>query len=550
MEKIWLKSYGPGIAKNIDPDAYDSLISMFKDACLKYQDKVAFTHMGVTLSYRALDGLSDAFASGLMAQGLKAGDRVGIMMPNVLQYPIVLWGILKAGLVVVNINPQYTPREFLVQLRDSECVSLVVLDLFYPKLQPVLVETNLKHVFVTSVGDYLGFKGFCLNFGLKLCRKAPWFIWSTSSTRPLKSFIRQHDNNASEFPEIKSEKVAFLQYTGGTTGTPKGAMLTHRNMVANILQAEAWLKKVIRPGEEVIVTALPLYHIFSLMANALLFFKLGGNNILITNPRDPKSFIRALKSTRFTAMTGVNTLFHHLCQDPGFQKLDFSYLRISLGGGMAVQRAVAREWQRVTGVALLQAYGLTEASPAVCINPMNSLDFSESVGLPIPSTEVKVCDDNGQEVDIGEEGELWVKGPQVMKGYWNNPDETAEVLTQDGFLKTGDMVSIDNRGFVRILERKKEIILISGFNVYPNEVEDVIAMHPAVKEVGVTGTMGEDEEEVVTAFIIKKLDSLTEKEVLNHCRKFLTKYKIPKKIIFRESLPKSTVGKILRRALS
>lgn len=550
MDKIWLKSYPLGIPKTINPDAYESLIPMFKEACQTYSDKPAFQHRDTKLTYADIDHLSDDFACGLIkGAGLKLGDRIGIMMPNLLQYPIALWGALKAGLAVVTINPQYTPRELLIQVQDSGCVALVVLDLFYPRLKSIFNETALKHVFITGVGDYLGTKGLGINLALKICRKVPLWIPSNEFIKPLKSFVQRHKRGEWIPPKIKSSTTAFLQFTGGTTGIPKGAILTHRNMVANILQAEAWLKHSVRYGEEVIVTALPLYHIFSLMANALLFCKLGGLNVLITNPRETKSFVKALKKIRFTAFTGVNTLFHHLVLDPDFQKLDFSALKISLGGGMAVQRSVARQWQRITGVALLQAYGLTEASPAVCINPIMALDFSESVGLPIPSTDVKVCDDQGKELGIGEEGELWVKGPQVMKGYWNQPEETAMALTPEGWLKTGDRVSIDNRGFVKILERQKEMILVSGFNVYPNEVENIIMMHPAVQEVGVTSISNEEGEEVVTAFIVKKFDSLTEKEVIAHCKKFLTGYKVPKKIFFRDNLPKSPIGKILRRVL-
>lgn len=551
MEKIWLKSYPAGVPATINPVAYTSLPDLFKETCALYTDKKAFLSFGVSMKFSVLAAEAEACACAFQqVLGLQKGDRIGIMLPNLLQYPIVLWGALKAGLIVVNMNPQYTERELLIQVKDAGCVALVVLDLFYKKIQDIQPETTLKQVIVTQVGDYVGSKGLALNAGMKLSGRAPWFIRKNETVYALKSLIQSQKGKSWVAPDLGPSDIAFLQYTGGTTGVPKGAILTHRNMVSNILQAEAWLRHSVILGQEILITALPLYHVFALMANALLFFKMGALNVLITHPRDLKHFISVLKTVKFTAITGVNTLFNALSLHPDIGTVDFSSLKLSLGGGMAVQRSVAKQWQRVTGVCLLQAYGLTEASPAVCINPVSALDFTESVGLPIPSTEIQICDDEGNAIGTGESGELWVKGPQVMQGYWQNMLETEAVLTKDGWLKTGDMASIDHRGFVKILDRKKELILISGFNVYPAEVEMVIAMHPAVKEVGVSATLNEANEEIVTAYIVKKGDTLTEKEVVAHCRKFLTSYKVPKKIIFRASLPKSSVGKILKRALS
>ncbi|MEY3182728.1 MAG: hypothetical protein RLZ35_713 [Pseudomonadota bacterium] len=550
MEKFWLKSYPAGVPHTINPNAYVSLPALFDETCRLYADKNAFLSFGKYLRFSELATEVEACATAFQQTlQLKKGDRIGIMLPNLLQYPIVLWGALKAGLIVVNMNPQYTERELLIQVKDSGCVALVVLDIFYKKAVNIQPATTLKHIIVTTVGDYIGAKGWAFNLGMKLSFRSPWFVPKTGGVYALKSLIKAQKKNTYVAPNLQATDIAFLQYTGGTTGTPKGAILTHGNLIANILQAEAWLSRSIVLGKEILITALPLYHIFSLMADGLLFFKMGALNVLITQPKDLKQFISVLKSVEFTAMTGVNTLFNALSLHPDIQSVDFSHLKLSFGGGMAVQRSVARQWQRVTGVCLLQAYGLTEASPAVCINPVSALDFTESVGLPIPSTDIQICDDKGNPLEIGEPGELWVKGPQVMQGYWQNTLETEAVLTQEGWLKTGDMASIDHRGFVKILDRKKELILISGFNVYPAEVEMVIAMHPAVKEVGVAATMNESGEEVVTAYIVKKGDTLTEKEVIAHCRKFLTHYKVPKKIVFRDALPKSAVGKILRRAL-
>jgi long-chain acyl-CoA synthetase len=550
MEKIWLKSYPAGIPEAINPEAYSSLPAMFDETCALYADKPAFLSFKKHMTFAQLSDKATACACAFQKTlGLQKGDRIGIMLPNLLQYPIVLWGALKAGLIVVNINPQYTERELLLQLKDSGCAALVVLDLFYSKIAHIQAETALKQVIVTQVGDYIGSKGLALNIGMKLSGRAPWFIRKSTTVYALKPLIRAQKGQTCEIPALNPSDIAFLQYTGGTTGTPRGAVLTHGNLVANILQAEAWLQYSVIPGQEILITALPLYHIFALMANALLFFKLGAMNVLITQPKDLKHFISILKSVKFTAITGVNTLFNSLSLHPDIATVDFSHLKLSLGGGMAVQRQVAKQWQRATGVCLLQAYGLTEASPAVCINPMSILDFTESVGLPLPSTDAKICDDKGKALDIGEPGELWIKGPQVMQGYWNNPADSAAVLTKDGWLKTGDMASIDHRGFIKILDRKKELIIVSGFNVYPAEVETVIAMHPAVKEVSVTGTLNEAGDETVTAYIVKKGETLTEKEVITHCRKFLTGYKVPKKVIFRASLPKTPVGKVLKRAL-
>lgn len=550
MEKLWLKSYEPGVPAEINPDQYSSLVDILEQSCKTFSEKPAFTNMRQVISYSTLDQQSKDFAAYLQTHlHLKKGDRIALMMPNLLQYPITMWGALRAGLIIVNVNPLYTARELEQLLVDSGSVAIVVLANFAHTVQAVLKRVNLKHIIITEVGDCLpGPKAWLVNVVVRYIKKmVPSF--NIPDYISFKS-IMQH-SPALKFtpPTLTGEDLAYIQYTGGTTSNLiKGAMLTHRNMVANVEQASNWLINSVRPGKEIIITALPLYHIFSLTANCLTFMKIGALNVLITNPRDMKAFIQDLKQYPFTAITGVNTLFNALLNQPAFCKLDFSHLNITLGGGMAVQRSVAQHWKRVTHTPLLEAYGLTEASPAVCINPFNLKEYNGSIGLPVSSTDISIRDDYGNEVPLGDPGELWVKGPQVMKGYWNQPEKTAETL-QDGWLRTGDIVTINADGFVKIIDRKKDIILVSGFNVYPNEVEDVIALMPGVNEVAVVGEPHAEKGELVKALIVKKDPRLTAEAVTQFCHTMLTGYKIPKIIEFRDSLPKTSVGKILRRAL-
>ncbi len=546
----WLAHYPKGVPAEIDLEQYRNIVSVLEDSCDRYRSKPAFENMGKTISYDELDRLSYQFACHLLLDlKLKKGDRVALMMPNLLQYPVAIFGVLRAGLTVVNTNPLYTPRELKHQLNDSGAVAIVVVENFANVVQEVVKDTQVKHVFTTGVGDMLGFpKRYIVNFVLKYVRKAvPEF-----SLPGAVNFVDAVNAGAGKkLPtiDIAPSDIAFLQYTGGTTGVSKGAMLTHRNLVANMQQSSAWLGTNVRLGEEEIITALPLYHIFALTANCLVFIKFGGLNHLITNPRDMPGFVKTLSGIRFTAITGVNTLFNGLLNTPGFDKLDFSRLHLTLGGGMAVQRAVAERWKKVTGVTLVEAYGLTETSPAACINPMDLKDFNGAIGLPVPSTEASVQDESGQILPIGDVGELCIRGPQVMAGYWQRPEETAKVLTADGWLKTGDMAKMDANGYCYIVDRKKDMILVSGFNVYPNEIEDVIATHPGVLEVAAVGVPDEKSGEAVKVVIVKKDPNLTADDIKNHCRHELTGYKQPRYIEFRTELPKTNVGKILRREL-
>ncbi len=550
MDKIWLNSYEEGVSKDINPDSVPSLMHYIEECFNEHRNKTCYTNMGVALSYEQIDTMSKAFAGFLQSQcQLKKGDRVAIMMPNLLQYPIAMIGVLRAGLTVVNVNPLYTVRELTHQLADSGAKAIVVLQNFANTVEKSLAQTDVKHVIVTQIGDlFPGLKGHIVNLVVKYIKKmVP--AWHIPQAIPFNQTIRSSYISQYKRPDLNGSDIAYLQYTGGTTGVSKGAMLTHRNMISNVLQATAWITPLDKnnlPGG--IVTALPLYHIFSLTANCLTFLKVGIPNILITNPRDIPGFVKELKRQPFSVLTGVNTLFNALVHNEAFKQLDFSHFRFTLGGGMSVQRAVAEQWQKVTGVPLVEAYGLTEACPAVTINPIQNKNFNGSIGLPIPSTDVKIVDDNGVEVPIGEAGELCVRGPQVMKGYWNQPDKTAEVII-DGWLYTGDMATIDQEGFVRIVDRKKDIIIISGFNVYPNEVEDVIASLSGVKEVAVVGVDAGVQGEKVKAFIVKSDPSLTAEKVIEHCRTELTNYKVPKEVEFRDELPKTNVGKVLRRAL-
>ena len=550
QDSPWFKSYPQGVPHEVDLDEYRSIVSVFETAVRDYRERPAFCNFGKTLTYNEIDAHSRDFAAYLLGElKLKKGDRVAIMMPNCLQYPIAIFGILRAGLTVVNVNPMYTARELRHQLIDSGASALLVVDNFGHTVQEVVADTPLKQVITTGLGDMLGFpKGSLINFVLKYVKKLvpDYDIAGAIRFKDTLTLGRMH-----KLPEIEidSEDIAFLQYTGGTTGVYKGAMLTHRNMVANMQQAGVWVGKGLDFGNEVIITALPLYHIFALTANSLVFMKLGGLNHLISNPRDMPGFVKELQKTRFTAITGVNTLFNGLLNTPGFDQVDFSNLKMTLGGGMAVQRAVAEKWKKVTGVTLVEAYGLTETSPAACINPMDLKDYNGSIGLPVPSTDVCLKDDDGKLVPIGEVGELCVKGPQVMKGYWQRPEETANVIDSEGWLHTGDMAKMDADGFFYIVDRKKDMILVSGFNVYPNEVEDVIAGMPGVLEVAAIGVPDEKSGEAVKVFIVKKDPSLTADQVKAFCRESLTGYKQPRLVEFRTELPKTNVGKILRKEL-
>jgi len=550
IERPWLAQYPAGVPAEIDVDEFQSIPAVLDQSIRQFGDRPAFTNMGKALTYAQLDELSRQFAGYLLGQlKLKKGDRVAIMMPNCLQYPIATFGVLRAGLTVVNVNPMYTARELKHQLVDSGAAVVLVLDNFARTVQEVLPHTEVQQVITTGLGDLLGFpKGPIVNFVLRNVKKmVPDFdIPQAVRFREVLKLGSQQ-----ELPPITitHDDIAFLQYTGGTTGVAKGAMLTHRNLVANMQQASAWIGTNVRLGEEAIVTALPLYHIFALTANGLVFMKYGARNILITNPRDMPGFVKELKGEKFTAITGVNTLFNGLLNTPGFDQIDFSSLHLTLGGGMAVQRSVAERWKKATGVTLLEAYGLTETSPAACINPMNLAEYNGSIGLPVPSTDCCVKDEDGNILATGEVGELCVRGPQVMKGYWNRPEDTAAAIDADGWLHTGDMARMDEQGFFYIVDRKKDMILVSGFNVYPNEIEDVIAMMPGVLEVAAVGVPDERSGEAVKVVIVKKDPSLTADQVKAHARENLTGYKQPRLVEFRSELPKTNVGKILRRAL-
>ncbi len=549
-ERPWLAHYPAGVAEQIDVDKYASVTEVLDEAFGRFRDKPAFANFGRKLSYGQIDEMSRQFAGYLTGElKLGKGDRIAIMMPNVLQYPIALFGALRAGLVVVNTNPMYTARELRHQLEDAGAKAIVVLDNFAATLQQVLAETSVQHVITTGLGDLLGFpKGPLINFVIKHVKKMVPAFNLPQAVRFREALARGARH---QLPAVAlgHDDIAFLQYTGGTTGVAKGAMLTHGNMVANMLQADAWISANTKPGEEVIITALPLYHIFSLCANGLVFTRLGGLNWLITNPRDMPGFVKELKQSGFTALTGVNTLFNGLLNTPGFAELDFSRLHLTLGGGMAVQRAVAERWKKVTGCTLAEAYGLTETSPAVCINPPDLKEYNGSIGLPVPSTDVAIWSEEGEPLPVGEVGELMVRGPQVMKGYWQRPDETAKVLGDDRWLHTGDIARMDENGYFYIVDRKKDMILVSGFNVYPNEVEDAVMEHPGVLEVAAVGVQDEHSGEVVKLFVVRKDPNLTEDELRQFCRDKLTGYKRPKLIEFRNELPKSNVGKILRREL-
>jgi len=550
MQKLWLESYPDGVPEEIDADAYQSIVEIFDESVTKFADKPAFENLGTVLTFAELDQKSDDFGAYLQNElGLKHGDRIAIMIPNLLQYPVAIFGAMKAGLSVVNVNPLYTERELKHQLNDSCADAILIVANFAHTLAAIRNETALKHVIVTELGDALnGFKSFLVNFAVKYIKKmVP--AYDLPGAIKYKSAMKKGAQSSLEKVPLTQNDIAFLQYTGGTTGVAKGAVLTHRNMVANVEQSYAWLKNTVQEGEEIIITALPLYHIFSLTANCMVFVKLGGKNVLITNPRDMPGFVKELSKHQFSAFTGVNTLFNGLLNTEGFSELDFSNFKFSLGGGMAVQESVAKKWAEVTGVTLLEAYGLTETSPGVCMNPTNLEAYNGTIGLPLSSTEVSIRDDAGNEMPQGESGELWVRGPQVMRGYLDRPEETANVLKPGGWFTTGDVAVMDKKGFFKIVDRKKDMILVSGFNVYPNEIEDVVASNEKVLEVGAVGIPSESCGEVVKIFVVKKDDSLTKEELIAYCKKNLTGYKVPKAVSFLEELPKSNVGKILRREL-
>ena len=550
MEKIWFDSYPEGIPHEIDADAFQSVLHIFEESVERYADNNAFENMGVALTFRQLDAKARDFAAYLQHElGMQHGDRLAIMLPNLLQYPIAIFGAMKAGVTVINVNPLYTARELKHQLIDAHADAILIVANFACTLSQVRDEVPLKHVIVTELGDaFPWLKRTLINFVVKSIKKmVP--AYKLDKAIGLNEMLAQGHAMPLEKTELGPTDIAFLQYTGGTTGVSKGAVLTHRNIVANILQAEAWLSTIVNLGEEIIITALPLYHIFSLTANCMVFCKTGGTNILITNPRDMPGFVKELAKYRFTAITGVNTLFNGLLNTPGFDQLDFSGLRLALGGGMAVQESVALEWHQVTGVPLLEAYGLTETSPAVCMNPMDLTEYNGTIGLPIPSTEISIRDEEGLELGIGEAGELCVRGPQVMRGYLDRPGETAKVLSEDGWFSTGDVAMVDEKGFCKIVDRKKDMILVSGFNVYPNEIEDVVVAHEKILEVAAVGIPSQSSGEAVKLFVVKKDQSLTEEELIDYCRANLTGYKRPKAIEFRDDLPKTNVGKILRREL-
>ena len=549
-ERIWLGGYMKGVPSDIDSSAYASLAQVLETSCDKFRDLPAFENMGVVLSYDDVDRLSQDFASYLQnVLGLNKGDRVALMMPNLLQYPIAVFGVLRAGMVVVNVNPLYTPRELEHQLKDSAARAIVIVENVCNTLQEVIDKVPLEAVITTQIGDLFAFpKSLITNFAVKRVKKlVP--AWNIPGTVPFRTALARGKAQPYHRVTLTHEDVAFLQYTGGTTGLSKGATLTHGNMVSNLVQMHAWIGPMLTEGKDIVVTALPLYHIFALTVNCLLFLRAGAKNILIANPRDMAGFVKELAASKFTAFTGVNTLFNGLLNTPAFAEVDFKALKFTVGGGAAVQQAVAEKWQKVTGVALTEGYGLSETSPGVCFSPLDKPEWNGSIGIPLPSTYVSLRDDDDKLVEIGKPGELCVKGPQVMRGYWNKPEENAKAFTPDGYLRTGDVAVMNDKGYFKIVDRKKDMILVSGFNVYPNEIENVVALHPGVLETACIGVPDDKSGEAVKVFVVKKDPGLTVEALREHCKQNLTGYKVPKLIEFRESLPKSPVGKILRREL-
>ncbi|MBP8045536.1 MAG: AMP-binding protein [Neisseria sp.] len=550
MEKIWLQSYEAGVPAEIDISRYESIISVFEESVQKYGAQTAFENMGKGLSYAELAQQAQQFASFLQnTLKLPRGERVAVMLPNVLQYPIAIFGILQAGLVVVNTNPLYTPRELEHQLNDSGATTIIVLENFANTLELVLPKTQIKNVIVATIGDMFGaLKGALMNFVIRKIKKmVP--DYRIAGAIPFKQAMAQ--GAAQAFVPVKLERgdTAFLQYTGGTTGVAKGAVLSHGNICANMMQGAEWIQNQLTPGKEVVTAALPLYHVFALTVNLMIFMQAGARILLITNPRDMKSFIGDLKKHKISVFIGVNTLFNAMVNRPDFAEVDFSGLKLTLGGGMATQKAVAEKWKNITGTPIVEAYGLTEASPGVCCNPLNIPAYTGSIGLPVPSTEVELRDADGKLVAQGMPGEMWVKGPQVMQGYWQRPQDTAKTIDARGFLETGDIAVMDEKGWFKLVDRKKDLIVVSGFNVYPNEIEEVVAHHAKVLEVACIGVASEKTGEALKLFVVKKDASLTREELIAYCRQELTAYKVPKDIEFRDELPKSNVGKILRREL-
>lgn len=550
MDKVWLKSYPEGVPAEIDCSEFSSLGDLFASSVRKFGSRTAYVCMGKRITYDELDRLSASFAAFLQSSlKLPPKSRVALMMPNLLQYPVAMFGVLRAGYTVVNVNPLYTPRELEHQLRDAGAETIVIVENFARTLEQVLPKVKMSNIVVTSLGEMLDFpKSLIVNFVVRRVKKMvpPWVLPGAVS---FTEALGRGASLALRPVAVTHDDIAYLQYTGGTTGVAKGAVLTHGNIIANLQQAHAWIRPFVSEGEEVIITALPLYHIFSLTANCLTFFKIGATNVLITNPRDIPGFVKELSKHRFTVITGVNTLFNALLNNPNFEKLDFSGLNFALGGGMAVQQTVAERWQQVTGKALIEAYGLTETSPAVSINPLNLKEFNHSIGLPLSSTEISVRNEDGEEVGFDQPGELCVRGPQVMREYWNRPEDSRRAFTADGFFLTGDIATVNEDGFIRIVDRKKDMILVSGFNVFPNEVEDVVASHPGVFEVAAVGVPHEHGGEAVKLFVVRKNPSLTAEDIVKHCKANLTAYKVPHLIEFRDELPKTNVGKVLRRLL-
>ena len=551
MERIWLPRYPAGVPGDVDVAAFSSICEVFEQSAGRFGGRTAFANMGTTISYSELERLTRDFAAYLRLElKLPRGTRVALMMPNILQYPVALFGVLRAGCAAVNCNPLYTPRELRNQLVDSGAEVIVVVENFAWVVEKAIASTSVKQVLVTGLGDMLKFPmGLVVNSVAKYVKKlVP--NWHLPGAVRMRTALQIGAGLPFERVVIGPDDLAFLQYTGGTTGVPKGAMLSHGNIVANLQQAHAWLRPVLEEGRETVITALPLYHVFALTANCMLFLKIGATNVLVTNPRDIPGFVKELARQPFSCITGVNTLFHALLNNPDFAKLDFSALRVSLGGGMAVQKAVAERWKQVTRKALIEGYGLTETSPFVAANPLDLADYNGSVGLPFPSTEIAIRDEEDRDVAVGEVGELCVRGPQVMRGYWKKPGETAKVMTQDGFLRTGDLATVDRVGFVRIVDRKKDMIIVSGFKVYPTELEDVLASCPGVHEAAAFGVPDSASGQAVRVAVVRKDPALTAQDVIRFCREHLTAYKIPRAVEFREELPKSPIGKVLRRVLS
>ena len=552
MERVWYKAYPEGVPKEIDPDKYENIVDFMEQSIKKFGDKPAFTNMDVTITFNKFNKLATAFAAFLQNHtDLKPGDVIAIQMPNLLQYPVVLLGAMKAGLVITNINPLYTEREMEHQLNDSNAKAIVILNIAAAKLEEIIKNTNVKHVIVTEIGDlFPAFKRFIVNNVVKHIKKmVPPYTLPGHIT--LREALKKGFESKYTPVKVHRDDILFLQYTGGTTGVSKGAMLTHRNLIANMEQIRAWMTTKLKEGEELIVTPLPLYHIFALTVNLLTFIKVGGHNLLITNPRDIPKFVKTLKKYKFTAMTGVNTLFVALLNHPEFKEIDFSHFKIAIGGGMALQSYTVKRWREVTGTYLAEGYGLTEASPVLTCQRLDRIDPIGTIGIPLPSTDIKLVDEEGNEItELNKPGELWAKGPQIMKGYLNRPEETAKTLTEDGWLKTGDIaVWFNDEGYLKIVDRKKDMILVSGFNVYPNEVEEVLSRHEGILEVAVIGVPDEKSGEAVKAFIVKKDPNLTEEDVRAFASENLTNYKRPKYIEFVDELPKSNIGKILRRKL-